>query len=41
MAVEKTKSSSSFAEVIERILDKGIVLDAWVRYYLVGIELLS
>ncbi|MBE9057133.1 gas vesicle structural protein GvpA [Sphaerospermopsis sp. LEGE 08334] len=40
MAVEKTNSSSSLAEVIDRILDKGIVVDAWVRVSLVGIELL-
>ncbi len=38
MAVEKTNSSSSLAEVIDRILDKGIVIDAWVRVSLVGIE---
>ncbi len=31
MAVEKTNSSSSLAEVIDRILDKGIVIDAWAR----------
>ncbi|WP_395649153.1 gas vesicle protein GvpJ, partial [Planktothrix agardhii] len=30
MAVEKVNSSSSLAEVIDRILDKGIVIDAWV-----------
>nr|AAB23331.1 GvpA=structural gas vesicle protein {N-terminal} [Anabaena flos-aquae, Peptide Partial, 70 aa] [Dolichospermum flos-aquae] len=40
-AVEKTNSSSSLAEVIDRILDKGIVIDAWVRVSLVGIELLA
>nr|pir gas-vesicle protein - Calothrix sp. (strain PCC 7601) [Calothrix sp.]AAB23332.1 GvpA=structural gas vesicle protein {N-terminal} [Calothrix, Peptide Partial, 70 aa] [Calothrix] len=40
-AVEKTNSSSSLAEVIDRILDKGIVVDAWVRVSLVGIELLA
>ncbi|MCE2721384.1 MAG: gas vesicle structural protein GvpA, partial [Anabaena sp. 49628_E55] len=38
---EKTNSSSSLAEVIDRILDKGIVIDAWVRVSLVGIELLA
>ncbi|MDD1440119.1 MAG: gas vesicle structural protein GvpA, partial [Nostocales cyanobacterium LE14-WE4] len=32
---------SSLAEVIDRILDKGIVIDAWVRVSLVGIELLA
>jgi hypothetical protein len=41
MAVEKTNSSSSLAEVIDRILDKGIVIDARVRVSLVGIELLA
>ena len=41
MAVEKTNSSSSLAEVIDRILDKGIVIDSWVRVSLVGIELLA
>ena len=41
MAVEKVNSSSSLAEVIDRILDKGIVIDAWVRVSLGGIELFS
>ncbi len=41
MAVEKVNSSSSLAEVIDRILDKGIVIDAWARVSLVGIELLA
>lgn len=41
MAVEKTIASSSLVEVVDRILDKGIVIDAWVRLSLVGIELLA
>ena len=41
MGVEKVNSSSSLAEVVDRILDKGVVIDAWVRVSLVGIELLS
>lgn len=41
MAVEKSVASSSLAEVVDRILDKGIVIDAWVRVSLVGIELLA
>jgi len=41
MAVEKTIGSSSLVEVIDRILDKGVVVDAWVRISLVGIELLA
>jgi gas vesicle structural protein len=41
MPVEKTPASSSLAEVVDRILDKGIVIDAWVRISLVGIEILT
>jgi len=41
MAVEKAMASSSLAEVVDRILDKGIVVDAWVRVSLVGIEILA
>ncbi len=41
MAVEKSIASSSLAEVVDRILDKGIVIDAYVRVSLVGIELLA
>jgi hypothetical protein len=41
MAVEKAIASSSIVEVVDRILDKGIVIDAWVRVSLVGIELLA
>jgi hypothetical protein len=39
--VQKSMDSSSLAEVVDRILDKGIVIDAWVRVSLVGIELLA
>ena len=41
MAVEKTIASSSLVEVVDRILDKGVVVDAWARVSLVGIELLA
>jgi len=41
MAVEKAIASSSLVEVIDRILDKGIVVDAWARVSLVGIEILA
>jgi gas vesicle structural protein len=34
-------SSSDLADVIDTILDKGLVLDAYVRVSLVGIELLT
>jgi gas vesicle structural protein len=39
--VQKSTDSSSLAEVIDRILDKGIVIDAWVKISLVGIELIT
>jgi gas vesicle structural protein len=41
MAIEKSIASSSLAEVVDRILDKGVVIDAFVRVALVGIELLA
>ena len=41
MAVEKAMASDTLVEVIDRILDKGVVIDAWVRVSLVGIELLT
>jgi len=41
MAVEKSMGSSSLVEVVDRILDKGVVIDAFARISLVGIELLS
>lgn len=33
--------SSSLAEVLDRVLDKGIVIDAFARVSLVGIEILT
>ncbi len=33
--------SSSLAEVLDRILDKGVVVDVWARVSLVGIEILT
>lgn len=39
MPVERT--GASVAEVLDRVLDKGIVIDAWLRVSLVGIELVT
>ncbi len=33
--------ASSLAEVLDRILDKGVVVDVWARISLVGIEILT
>lgn len=41
MAEGPASSCSSLIEVLDRILDKGIVVDAWVRISLVGIDLTS
>ncbi|WP_158737367.1 gas vesicle structural protein GvpA [Alteribacillus sp. YIM 98480] len=40
-AIQKSTDSSSLAEVIDRILDKGIVIDLYARVSLVGIELIT
>jgi len=39
--VMNSTDSSSLAEVVDRILDKGLVVDLWLKLSLVGIELLS
>jgi hypothetical protein len=41
MAVERAPSGSSLIDVLDRVLDKGIVIDAYVRVSLVGIDLVS
>jgi hypothetical protein len=41
MHVERTSATSNIVEVLDRVLDKGIVIDAWVRVSLVGIELVT
>ena len=41
MPVDRTAGSSSLIDVLDRVLDKGIVIDAWVRVSLVGIDLLT
>jgi len=41
MAVERAAGGTSLIDVLDRVLDKGIVIDAWVRVSLVGIDLLT
>lgn len=41
MAAGVPPTSVSMLEVVDRILDKGVVIDAFVRVSLVGIELLT
>lgn len=39
--VQETPGTASLAEVLDRILDKGIVIDIWARVSVVGIEILT
>jgi gas vesicle structural protein len=39
--VERAPGGTSLIDVLDRVLDKGIVIDAWVRVSLVGIDLLT
>ena len=41
MAVERAAGGTSLIDVLDRVLDKGIVIDAWVRLSLVGIDLIT
>jgi hypothetical protein len=41
MPVERAAGGSSLVDVLDRVLDKGIVIDAWVRVSLVGIDLIT
>jgi gas vesicle structural protein len=41
MPVERTAGGTSLIDVLDRVLDKGIVIDAWVRVSLVGIDLIT
>ncbi|AHF99888.1 gas vesicle protein GvpA [Halostagnicola larsenii XH-48] len=38
---QRRPDSSSLAEVLDRVLDKGVVIDIWARVSVVGIELLT
>src|SRR2546426_2583330 len=41
MSIERASGGSSPIDVFDRVLDKGIVIDAWVRLFLVGIDLIT
>jgi hypothetical protein len=41
MPVERAPGGTSLIDVLDRVLDKGIVIDAWVRVSLVGIDLVT
>ncbi len=39
--VNNSPSTSGLVEVLDLILDKGVVIDLWARVSLVGIEILT
>jgi len=41
VVVERTSSTSSQLELFDRVLDRGIVIDAWMRVQLIGLDLLT
>ena len=41
MPVERDPGGTSLIDVLDRVLDKGIVIDDWVRVSLVGIDLIT
>lgn len=41
MAIRTSTGGASLVEVLDRVLDKGAVIDLWAKVNLVGIELLS
>ena len=41
MPVERAAGGTSLIDVLDRILDKGIIIDAWLRVSLVGIDLIT
>jgi hypothetical protein len=41
MTLDRSATSTSVIDVLDRVLDKGVVIDAWVRVSLVGIDLIT
>lgn len=41
MRIERSPPTSNVIDILDRVLDKGIVIDAWVRVSAVGIELVT
>jgi hypothetical protein len=39
--LQRGSTSTSIIDVLDHILDKGIVIDAWVRLSVVGIDLIT
>ena len=41
MPLDRPANSTSVIDVLDHVLDKGIVIDAWVQVSLVGIDLIT
>ena len=41
MVVEHQPGGTRLLDVLDRVLDKGIVIDAWIRFQLAGIDLIT
>jgi gas vesicle protein GvpA/GvpJ/GvpM family len=41
MEVQRVSGPTSALDVLDRVLDKGVVVDAWVRLSLAGIDLVT
>jgi hypothetical protein len=41
MSIRRAAPQASLSEVLDRVLDRGIVIDAWLRVSVVGIDLID
>ena len=41
MMLERQVPETSVVDILDRVLDKGIVIDAWLRMSVIGIQLIS
>jgi hypothetical protein len=39
--VQRASTRTSLIDILDRVLDKGIVVDAWVRVSVVGVDLIT
>jgi hypothetical protein len=41
VSLQRSSPATSVIDVLDHVLDKGIVIDAWVRVSLIGIDLIT
>ncbi|TME27102.1 MAG: gas vesicle protein GvpA [Chloroflexi bacterium] len=39
--LERSRGETSFIDVLDRVLDKGVVIDGWARVSVAGIDLMT